>query len=130
MKYNKIMDKLGIWLSGLCLIHCILLPILFVLFPLLGLKEFKLVENSELYVHSLFFVFIILIGIFSFYPAYKIHKRKKPFCLFLLGSSFLISTIIFHEYLEEIELYLNLVGSIILIYSHFKNKKHCKSCHH
>ena len=117
MKYNKIMDRLGMWLSGLCLIHCILLPILFVLIPILGLESFNLTEVSERYIHSIFFVFIILIGIFSFYPAYKIHNKKKPFLLFLLGCSFLISTIIFHEYLEKIELFLNLIGSSILISS-------------
>ena len=106
-------DKIGIFVSGLCLIHCILLPFLSIIIPFLDEK-----------LHILLFFIIITIGFYSFYFGFKKHQKLRPLILFIIGIIFL-SLEIFSHY--EV---FTIFGSVIIIAAHLNNSYHCKNCNH
>lgn len=123
-KYKDIYDKIGVWLSGLCIIHCILVPLLFLFYPAVG-------ENIEShFLHSVFFLVIMAVAIVSFSTGYKLHKRLEPILYLISGLLILLINLLFHEKLLNYEMGLNVLGSLLVVISHIKNKKHCNKCNH
>ena len=123
-KYKEIYDKLGMWISGLCIIHCLLVPVIVSIYP------FFFHRFGELLFHKILFLVILFISVFAFIPGYKIHKRKKPIILLFSGLTCLSMNILFHNVFHNIELYINILGSLLIITAHLKNKKHCSQCKH
>lgn len=110
---NNLCDKIGIFVSGLCLVHCISLPFLSILIPFVN-------ETIHIYL----FLIIVSIGFYSFYFGYKKHYKLKPLTLFIIGSIFLSMEIFFHY---EI---LSVIGSLVIIIAHIINTHHCQKCNH
>lgn len=117
-------DKIGIALSGLCAIHCVVTP-----FLALGLPVFGEVFEQP-WVHILMAVFIVPIGLFAFYSGY-LHHRKKPLVamglvgLGLIGVG-LLSPLSRIDFLGHDA--VTIVGSIFLIIAHVLNRRACL-CH-
>lgn len=122
MSKNNKLDFLGCTISGLCIIHCLLFPFLFIIYPFL---EF----NEEIF-HLFFLILTIIVSALSFYSGYKQHRNLKIAFLFILGIMFLSINLIFHEYLSKYELFINICGSLLIIIGHLNNKSHCKKCNH
>ncbi len=120
--HNEI-DKVGISLSGLCAIHCILTPILLIFMPNLG-EYFE----HEL-VHMAFFFLVAPVAFFSFYRVYKVHRDKIPFILGTIGSGLLIVTLVEHGHSHSLHL-LSIVGSILLVAGHFISLRKCRCVGH
>lgn len=119
-------DKLGILISSLCIVHCVLLPILIIAFPtittLLNLDEDK--------THLLLLVFIVPAVAFAVYSGFRVHKQWMPLlwlgmglCIVVFGT-FFAHKIIGHGW----EPWIVLVGSIFLVRGHLLNHHHCKHC--
>lgn len=111
-------DKFGIWTSIICLIHCLIFPILATTLPVF-VKIDKEVE---------FFLLItaVFIGTLSFIDNVAKHKYYLSLILFFAGF-FVIFASVFSEYHH-----LNIPGLIILIIAHYLNYKKIKEsdgCH-
>lgn len=133
----KIWDKVGICASGLCLVHCLVTPILLIIFP--GAKI--MLGDNEI-VHSIFAIFVVLsIGV-AVYPTCKEHGHKDIIISAVLGVIFILGGIFLHETLSETMTHImTIIGSIFLIIAHLKNMKvrhgkcdsdsndHCHSSH-
>jgi hypothetical protein len=141
------LDKVGIFLSALCVIHCLATPFLIILSPWLG-SYF-----DSKWSHLGIFIFIVPVAYFTFYRFYKNHRNKKPMILgtigiFILGVALLspghsweIAHDELHNHSEEhfnyIDTIINIVGSIILMVGHLMNIKIHRNtktaddcCHH
>ena len=70
-------DKLGIFFSGLCVIHCLLFS--FLIWG--GVGSISFLDTSEKLVHPILLVFVVIIGLVSFPSAYSNHKRLEPLVL-------------------------------------------------
>ena len=128
-------DFLGIFLSILCGIHCLITPFLLLYFPSLG-------ENFESpWVHALLMALVGWAFYQSVYLHYKIHRSKPTLGLGILGFAVLlivsIIEVFFHSdehghgvnethHDESFMLYLAITGSILLITSHILNIRKCK----
>lgn len=123
MKYKDFWDKFGICLSSICLIHCIFLPLFLVISPHILSHNHEYVENE--FFHQLIIILILVGALFAFIPAYKIHKKKLPMVLFLIG----LTLIIISSFLDH-NVSLSILSSIFIIFAHIKNKDHCKKCSH
>lgn len=115
------LDRIGIAATSLCALHCILLPILLPLLPLIGL--------SFLADHTWEHVFLLLtaaLGTIALYSGFKrYHKRLYPFYLLYLGVVFYW---IKHEFSSEFEPIFIVGGASLMIAAHFVNIKLCNNC--
>lgn len=128
MKNIEILDKLSIGLSAVCLIHCLVLPLL-LLFAPLGIIPFL---TEEEVVHKSLLYVVLPLSSYTLILGCKKHKNFKILGLGLSGLSILIiSTLFGHDTLgHEGEKYASVVGSIIIAISHYLNHKSCKKgCH-
>ena len=127
-------DFLGIFLSTLCGVHCIITPLLILYFPSLG-ESFQ-----SPWVHT----FLIGFAGWSFhksvYSHYKFHRSKATLGSGLLGFAILLVVYFLevfshsdehghageghHE--ESFLVYLAVTGAILLVTSHILNIRKCK----
>ena len=115
---KNLFDKIGICLSGLCIIHCISTPIILFLFPLAG-------NILESHFHEWLFFLLMVIALISFFSGYKTHHKKEPFYWFLgaLASGYL-QLVIFHDH----NIIYSIITSALFIIAHIKNYNHCNKC--
>tara|TARA_R110000868_G_scaffold304437_10_gene565132 strand:+ start:4278 stop:4679 length:402 start_codon:yes stop_codon:yes gene_type:complete len=109
-------DRVGIGLSGICAIHCLLVPVIVSLIPL-----WPAFEELHGYTHLFFFLAIAPTVILS------LRKRHESLriTLFLIGGVLVIFLAwFFNETLGEYgEAGVTLVGSLLLIRGHWLNYK-------
>lgn len=117
-------DKLGMTLSGLCAIHCLLTPFLALAVPVLG-ETFE-----QPWVHILMAIFVVPVGLYAFYSGYRHHKKKGLTALGFAGLAMVcvgllvpISGIDFlgHDI-------ITILGSLCLVVAHVLNRRACL-CH-
>ena len=121
---QKIIDNLGITISSVCAIHCLLLPAFFIIAP------YSFLASHEF--HEALIYFILPCAAVAFILGCRKHGDVKvaimgTFGVMLLGSSLLFHEI-FHaeEHSEElITVLITIAGSIMLILSHLRNRKLC-----
>lgn len=111
MTKTTVIDRAGITISALCLVHCIGLPILASLSPVLGL----LAENES--VHKALVLLAIIPAALSFVPnrAYKFTPLISSFGFFGVVA-LLVSA--FFEPLHDYETVLTVIGASALSAAH------------
>lgn len=117
-------DKLGIFLSGLCALHCLVTPLLVLALPVMG--EFF----EQEWVHLTMALFVVPVGFFAFWSGYKHHQQLKVFALGILGLVMVGgASLMPHEW---VEFYghdmVTILGSLCLITAHVLNRRACL-CH-
>lgn len=120
-------DKLGIFLSSLCMVHCLVLPILAISVQSLS----HLLSGDQIF-HEIIFSLVIVTAFLAFVPGYRCHKNKKVFSLAIAGIGCLSLAHIVAEYAPgPADFAITLVGSGTLLFAHYKNLKLQKAtCYH
>jgi len=118
---NIMLDRIGITATSLCALHCILLPVLLPVLPLMGLSF--LADHTWEHVFLLVTATLGTIALFSGFQRY--HKRLYPFYLLYLGVALYW---IKHDFSEAVEVYFIIGGASLIIAAHFINIKLCDSC--
>lgn len=118
-------DKAGICLSVICIVHCILTPVILLSLPAMHLFDWW--HNS---LHVIFAVIIPLLALAAFIPGYKLHGDSRVFKISLIGFALIIAGItIPHELdIEWLEPVLSVAGSIFLVRAHLINRNLCACC--
>ncbi len=116
---NKIWDKVGICVSGFCLIHCLATPILLILFPA------SMFTNIHFEItHQIFAVLVTSSILLAVYPTCKEHGHYDIIGLALIGITLTLCAVFFHDYVSKTVSHgTTVIGSIILITAHIKNMK-------
>ena len=115
------LDRIGITATSLCALHCILLPILLPMLPLLGLSF--LADHAWEHVFLLLTAALGTIALFSGFKRY--HKRLYPFYLLYLGIALYW---IKHNFAPEYSPFFIIGGASLIVAAHFINIKLCNSC--
>ena len=123
-------QKWSIWLSSLCLIHCLITPFIILLIPtfatfLTGWIEWALIAS------------ILPISSIAFFPIWIKHKSPVRLFEFLTGLALIIISQLFilshqHELLttpQILETVFMILGTLLVSYSTFKNRRHTHHCH-
>jgi len=77
--------RFGVWLSGLCAIHCIVFPIALVFIPVAeSYLHFNIVIELAIYAS------ILILGGGLLWQDYQKHANKFPIVLFLVGFALLL----------------------------------------
>lgn len=142
------LDKVGIFLSALCVMHCLATPFLLFLSPWLG----SIFESK--WSHLGIFIFIVPVAYFTFYRFYKNHRNKNPMIFGTIGIILLGIALLspghqweinhgehIHSHNEEhfnyVDTIINIIGSVVLMIGHWMNikihrdtKAASDCCHH
>ncbi len=116
MNKKTFWDRLGVGISLICVIHCVLFPLLLVLLPV-----WSLFDAVHAWAHPVLLVTVIPIAILSCRGRDVPSKNKM---LFILGVVFLAFAWISHGFINPLgEVLITLLGSTVLIIAHVKNYK-------
>lgn len=120
--FNKPFDQAGIFFSGACAAHCLLVPLLFMIAPSTAL----ILQNE--WIHLLLLVILAPLAFVAFIKGKGTHNNKSPMALGLLGMMCLLLALLSEEYgIPYLESSLTLTGSITLILAHGINLKLLKN---
>lgn len=118
-------DKLGIGLSFLCAIHCLLTPILILSLPLLA--RYYLVHPAF---HLILALVIVPVALLAFYFGIRHHHNYWVLVWGLPGLALVTVTPLFVHQLHYTwnESILMVIGSFLLVAAHLLNRRACRSC--
>ncbi len=94
-KFNGIFDRLGIGVSAICLIHCVMLPLLFTGFNMAGIG-FGFDEVLEI----ITLVLALIVGGYAMHKGYRSHGKIAYTLIFISGILLLLQ----EEYCMDLEL--------------------------
>ena len=121
---QKIIDNLGITISSVCAIHCVLLPAIFIIAP------YSFLASHEF--HEALIYFILPCAAIAFILGCRKHGDIKVAIMGTLGVMLLASSLLFHDIFhadqhseELITVLITVAGSLMLILSHLRNRKLC-----
>ena len=90
---QKIIDNLGITVSSICAIHCLLLPAIFILAP------YSFLASHEF--HEALLYFILPCALVAFVLGCRKHGDKKVAIMGTIGIIMLASALILHDVLHN-----------------------------
>lgn len=125
--YQITLDKIAVYLSAICAVQCLALPI-----AMLFLPSLSVLPVSEELFHTLLLYLVIPVSIFAMVMGCKKHKSYNIIFYGALGLSILLVSAIYgHDLFSDSgEIAATLVGTSVLSFGHIKNQKLCKECCH
>jgi phosphoglycerol transferase MdoB-like AlkP superfamily enzyme len=121
-KIRYALDKFGIAITSLCAIHCILLPVLLPVLPLLGLTA----THNHAFERVILLITMVLGFITIFAGFHRYHRKIYPFyALFLGGFIYWQKDVFGHEY----EHFILMIGASLVVFAHVLNIRLCNQCH-
>jgi hypothetical protein len=118
-------DRIGVIVSGICLVHCLFLPILVATLPL-----WPMADSLHDWLHPVFALLLIPITLMAVRSGLLKHDQKSP--AFLLGSGLLVilGAALWGHYTPGFaaESVLTLAGSGLLIGGHWRNWQADRCC--
>jgi len=113
------LDIVGMYASTICAVHCLALPFLLVALPLAGITFV-----ADLLWEIAFLGVAAIVGITGISRSFKIHRKKLPAILLMIGLLLLILSKIEishgHEAIEA-HTFIAFFGGIIVALAHFVN---------
>jgi hypothetical protein len=120
---SSLADRLGIFLSALCIVHCILTPVVLIFLPTVQLFFFK--EDFHIYLA----IIIPVLAVLAFIPGYLRHRQATMFIFAGFGLSLIIGAAFNADRLGVIgETVVSIIGSSSLIRAHLLNRRLCVCC--
>jgi hypothetical protein len=110
--------------SGICLIHCLLTPLVISIFPI-AIPYLP----SDAWFHRVLVGCIVLIGAAAFVPGHRLHRRKPLLALICVGMSLILAVAWTGESTHRVfELALSISGALMLSAAHLLNRSFCRQC--
>jgi hypothetical protein len=121
-KRVRLADRVGIFLSGLCVVHCLLTPFVILLIPSLEASGYH-----DLF-HDALLVILPLVAVSAFIPGFRRHRNKSVFYWSAPGLAMIaIGALVFHEQVWG-QVIFSVAGSLFLIRAHVVNRRLCACC--
>jgi hypothetical protein len=118
---NRMLDKFGVWVSAMCAVHCLLLPILLPILPLLA-SSFVAQDWFERSILTI----SIAVGFAALFIGFKqYHRQLYPIYTLSIGALIYWNKDIFGESYEPFTI---AIGAALIIGAHLINLKLCRSC--
>ncbi|MFC3093723.1 MerC domain-containing protein [Alteromonas sediminis] len=121
---STFLDKCGIWISSLCAVHCLVLPVTIAVLPAVASTFFA----QHWFERAILLASLCLGGIAMGIGILRHHGRKKPIYLLAAGGL----TYWFKDSLgHDLEPVLVLIGAVLIIAGHTLNMRlirRCKGC--
>ena len=114
-------DNFGACLSFACAVHCMAVPLLITVLPLIGLG-FILAESTEL-------VMVVAAGglaVGSLTWGFRNHRKRRVFLI--LGGALMLIIIARLGVSENAEVIFTVIGGLLLVSAHLVNRHLCRTC--
>jgi phosphoglycerol transferase MdoB-like AlkP superfamily enzyme len=118
---RSMFDKVGITVTSLCAIHCIMLPVILPVLPLLGLSA----VHNHAFERMVLLVTMVLGFITLFIGFHRYHRKLYPFYSLFLGGFIYWQKDVWGPELEHIVL---VVGATLVVLAHIMNMRLCNNC--
>lgn len=118
-------DRSAIFLSSLCVVHCLILPIVLIALPAMTSLAFFSDERF----HTWLLFGVIPISLFAVLFGYLHHRSLRVVVIATCGIMILLFVAILgHEFWgEKGEVAATVFGSVLVAYAHIKNLRHRRS---
>jgi uncharacterized membrane protein YfcA len=118
LKSPEILDKAAVALSGLCLLHCLALPLVVVLLPILnevGIEQW----------HAPMLLVVIPVSVVAFWLGLRRHHDRRILGTGILGMTLMVIGGTVAHYLVGLtaDRVLTLGGAVILAAAHYRNSR-------
>ena len=119
------LDKVAVMLSGVCILHCLLAPIVMTLVPII----FSNTLFSDLVFHQLMLWLVVPSSVIALFIGCRQHRNSVIAITGILGISMLIIVaFVGHEYLgDSMEKVASGIAGLLLAVSHILNYRTCQS---
>lgn len=119
---RNLADRAGILLSAICIIHCLLTPVV-----LLSLPALRISEYHESF-HELMILILPVLAVLAFVPGYRRHRDASVFKWSLPGLALLVFAAVYFEDHALGQIGFSVAGSLLLIRAHLINRRLCNCC--
>jgi len=119
------LDRLGIWLSALCAVHCAVVPIVLIVFPVVSWIHWsRIMDAIALGVAALFGLGGCLLGL-------RHHRNATPLCLVLVGLMVNTSGRFAAPHLGPfLSQTLIIAGPMVMAYGLWRDRRLCRCSGH
>ena len=126
MNRQRTLDALAVSLSGLCLIHCLALPLALTLFPIFA----STLADDALF-HGLLYLAVLPTSCLAFVLGYRHHRDRSLIVvggvgLLILGVAALLGHDLFGHSGER---WVTSLGGLVLAAAHVINYRHSRAEH-
>lgn len=108
-------DRLGMLLSGVCLVHCIALPLIVLVFPGVLMSQ-----HADTTVHWILLGVVLPVSGFALWQGFRRHGSRQAIAIGGVGLVFLALGVL-HVMGQSLETPLTVVGVIALAVAHWIN---------
>lgn len=119
--FRSLFDKVGITITSLCAIHCIMLPVLLPVLPLLGLSFM----HNHAFENIVLLTTMVLGFITLFIGFHRYHRKLYPFYSLFLGGFIYWQKAAWGA---EYEHTILIIGAILVVLAHVMNMRLCNQC--
>ena len=118
------LDNLSIWLSGICMMHCLALPLITISVPLIS-------EIFNTHYHEIMLFIVIPISSIALFKGFKYHRKAQIVFTGFFGAFLIIigATVIHDRYDGFTESLFTITGSLLLALTHFINSRNSHHNH-
>ena len=118
-------DRLGIWASTLCIVHCIVTPVVLSL----SVVSAHFLPSEER-THRTLALLIAMLGVFALIKGYRRHRRLRVVLFMGVGLTSIFAGAYWGDRLPShvTEVVITFVGSCFMIAAHRLNHTFCKDC--
>ncbi|HET6567802.1 MAG TPA: MerC domain-containing protein [Rhodothermales bacterium] len=119
-------DRIGIWISGACMVHCLLLPV-----ALTTLSVWPVMGAVHAWLHPVFALLLVPTTAGAARHGWRHHRRKDVVALLAVGLAVvLVAGILGHLAPGAlVETAITVTGSILLITGHWRNWRFSRPYH-
>lgn len=120
---SDMLDKAAVALSGLCLLHCLLMPVIITALPFFG-------QFSERHLHAEILIIVLPISLIALSIGFRRHADKRVVGWGIAGLLLLLvgATLAHNLYGVVADRILAITGSVILAAAHYRNSRLSRSC--
>lgn len=117
------LDKAAVALSGLCLLHCLLMPLAFVALPFLE-------QFNARHFHAEILLVVLPVSLIALSIGFRRHQDKRVVVMGIVGLSLLIigATFAHNYYGVFADRLFTITGSVILALAHYRNSRYSRTC--
>ena len=123
LNFSEKLDKAGIYLSTICLVHCLVLPVLLATLPFVSFLAFMKSPITE----TLMIVFAIFNAVLAVTLNFKKHYNLIVPAFFGSGMILLMLNFFAHNLVSQNE-YIITLGALLIGVGHYINHKLCDTC--
>lgn len=125
VKSTEMLDKAAVTLSGLCLLHCLALPLLLIVLPFINAVSLDGLHAEMLFV-------VIPVSSVALLLGFRRHGDRRILLAGVVGMVLLIlgGTVAHDHYGVIADRTLTIAGALVLAFTHYRNSRlarHCRS---